>query len=85
MITAARIVFFLLLCLASAAGMLLLFPFLKEGSSQSELPLFLGAAGALAVTVASPSPSEVTKPCASTANTPAGSTEYETWRVASRS
>jgi hypothetical protein len=49
MITAARIAFFLLLCLASAAGMFLLFPFLKEGSSQSELPLFLGAAGTLAV------------------------------------
>jgi hypothetical protein len=49
MITAVRVVFFVLLCLAATAALWLLFPFLKEGSSQSELPLFLSAAGILSV------------------------------------
>ena len=49
LVTAVRIIFFLSLCMAAAIAMLLLFPGLKEGTSQSELPLYLGTAGGLAV------------------------------------
>jgi len=44
---AARILAFIVLCLAAGIGLLLLFPGAKEGYGWSDLPLLLGNAGAL--------------------------------------
>lgn len=44
---AAQILAFIVLCLAAAGGLVLLFPGAKEGYGWSDLPLLLGNAGAL--------------------------------------
>lgn len=44
---AARVLAFIVLCLAAAAGLVLLFPGAKEGYDWSDLPLLAGNAGAL--------------------------------------
>ncbi|MDH3596300.1 MAG: hypothetical protein OEM93_15770 [Rhodospirillales bacterium] len=45
--TFGRVILFALLCAASAAALLLMFPGLKEGFSRSEFPLLLGVVAAL--------------------------------------